>query len=98
MCGPQEVTNSHTPLQMFSYEMTVMSLENIHSLKLPLKGDVIIPDKGGGPSLAETKAISSALAKQQTQTDCDDGPIVKDLYIFKCKGTYALLIHNKFVL
>lgn len=57
--------NSHTPLQMFSYETTVMSLENAHSLKLPLKGDVIIPDKGGGPSLAETKAVfPTTVAKQ----------------------------------
>lgn len=52
-----------------------MSLEKIHSLKLPLKGDVIIPDKGGGPSHTETKAVfPSALAKKQA--DCVDGPIV----------------------
>ncbi len=57
--------NSHTPLQMFSYETTVMSLENALSLKLQLKGDVIIPDKGGGPSLAETKPVfPKTVAKQ----------------------------------
>lgn len=52
-----------------------MSLENMHSLKLPLKGDVIIPDQGGGPSLTETKAVfPSGLAREQA--DCFDGPIV----------------------